>query len=426
MALFSKFFKRTEEAPRPELAGLLVERSIPPDLPGLAELTKDFDHFRAAERVAYADALAELHLAGVALPEPWKFSQDEVLPELVPHWLGEREPFFHRPFCDGLTLRVRIGDHRLTKAWAVLFETGMEEVLEQALHNLREKAKTAGFERLQSGIYRSAFQDPGAGAATLLLLPEFWGNLFPGQNHFLAIPTPEILLVAPQVLLPKLLEATTKIIGIQDQVLLATLLTFVEKKLVTANLQDPHPIAQPQRELRQLDLLQALRAQDADLDPAIAQPMPLGTLRNGQGRTLLYATWVEGSPIALPEVDLIAFVKADGEALGIYFRQTLPRIQEIRGTAIPMWGPRRSRFEGFPTEEQLERLEPFATAEQMKAMSQEQPGKTAPRPASPRPTTPAAANALNTSKAAQAAAATQAAALPANLRGASLGVQGDD
>ncbi len=420
MALFSKFFKRTEEGPRPELGSLLAERAIPLDLPGLQELTKDFDHFSSAERLAYADALAELYRAGVALPEPWKFSQYEVLPELVPHWLGEREPFFHRPFCDGLTLRVRIGDHRLTKAWAVLFESAMEDVLDQALHNLREKAKAAGFERLPSGIYRSLFKDPNVGSAAMLLLPEFWENLFPGQNHFLAVPNPDTLLVAPQVLLPKLLEATTKIIGSQEHVLLATLLTFVEKKLVTANLQDPHPIAQPQRELRQLDLLQALRNQDLDLDPATAHPMPLGTLRNSQGRTLTYATWVEGAPIALPEVDLIAFVKADGEALGIYFRQTLPRIQEIRGTALPMWGPRRSRFEGFPNEEQLGRLEIFATADKMKAMSQEEPGKTAPQPASPRPTTPAAANALNTSKAAQAAA------LPANLRGASLGVQGDE
>ena len=422
MALFSRFFKHTEEAPRPELGVLLAERSLPLDLPGLAELTKDFDHFSALERVAYLNAVAELFHAGVDLPEPWKFAQYEVLPELVPHWVGEREGFFHRPFCDGLTLRVRIGDHRLTKAWAVLFETDMNEILDQALHNLREKVKDAGFERLPSGIYQSAFHDPFVGPSALLLLPEFWDHLFPGQNHFLAIPTPGTLLVAPQVLLPKLLEATTKIISATDHVLLATLLTQVEKKLVVANMQDPHPIAQPQRELRQLDLLQALRAQDDELDPAVdgmARPMPLGTLRNSQGRTLTYVTWTEGSAIALPEVDLIAFVRADGEPLGIYFRPTLPRIHELRGTVITIWGPRRSRFDGFPTAEQLERLEIFATAEQMKAMGQDPAAK-----AAPRPTTPAAANALNTPGAAK--NTVQAAPpLPNNLRGASLGVQGD-
>lgn len=413
MALFSRFFKNAEEAPRPELGDLLAERSLPSDLPGLAELIKDFAHFNSQERVACLDAVAELHRAGVALPEPWKFAQYEVLPELVPHWLGDREAFFHRPFCEGLTLRVRIGDHRLTKAWAVLFETSMDEILDQALYNLHEKAKGASFDRLPSGIYQSAFRHPFAGPSALLLLPEFWDHLFPGQNHFLAVPTPDTLLVAPQVLLPKLLEATTKIIGTADRVLLATLLTQVEKKLVVANMQDPHPIAQPQRELRQLDLLQALRAQDGDLDPAVegmARPMQLGTLRNSQGRTMTYATWTEGSAIALPEVDLIAFVRADGEPLGIYFRPTLPRIHELRGTVIPIWGPRRSRFEGFPTAEQLGRLEVFATAEQMKAMGQDKAAKPAPKP-----TTPAAANALQTQN-----------ALPANLRGASLGVQGDD
>lgn len=423
MALFSRFFKHIDEAPRPELDALLAERSLPPDLTGLAELTRDFEHFSAIERVAYLDAVAELHQAGLALPEPWKFAQYEVLPELVPHWVGEREAFFHRPFCDGLTLRVRIGDHRLTSAWAVLFETSMEEVLDQALYNLREKAKDAGFDRLPSGIYQSNFHDPFVGSSALLLLPEFWEHLFPGQNHFLAIPTPETLLVAPQVLLPKLLEATTKIIGATEHVLLATLMTQVEKKLVPANMQDPHPIAQPQRELRQLDLLQALRAQDAALDPSLegmAKPMPLGTLRNSQGRTLTYATWIEGSPVALPEVDLLAFTKADGEPLGIYFRPTLPRIHELHSTAIPIWGPRRSRFDGFPTAEQLARLEVFATAEQMKAMGQQQTEK-----AALRPTTPAAANALNTPGSPQ--NLVQAAApLPKSLQGAILGVQGDD
>ena len=423
MALFSKFFKHTEEGPRPKLGDLLAERSLPADLPGLAELINDFEHFSASERIAYLDAVAELHHGGISLPEPWKFAQYEVLPELVPHWVGEREAFFHRPFCEGLTLRVRIGDHRLTKAWAVLFETGMDEILEQAQYNLHEKAKNVSFERQPSGIYQSTFTDPFVGAAALLLLPEFWDHLFPGQNHFMAIPTPDTLLVAPQVLLPKLLEATTKIISTANQVLLATLLTQVEKKLVVVNMQDPHPIAQPQRELRQLDLLQALRAQDPDLDPTVegmASPVPLGTLRNSQGRTLTYATWIEGSPIALPEVDLIAFVGANNEPLGIYFRPTLPRIHELRSKVIPIWGPRRSRFDGFPTAEQLGRLEVFATPEQMKTIGQDPAAN-----AALKPTTPAAANALNAAGSAK--PTLQAASpLPNNLRGAVLGVQGDD
>ena len=67
----------------------------------------------------------------------------------------------------------------------------------------------------------------------------------------------------------------------------------------------------------------------------------------------------------LPETDLVGFVTADGRPLGIYFRQTLPRISELRSTPVDIWGPRRLRYEGFPTAVQLARLEWFATPEQM-------------------------------------------------------------
>lgn len=434
MALFSNLFKRTEEAPRPALAALLSERALPADLPGLVELARDFEHFKTVERVAFADAIAEVHGAGQDLPEPWKFAQYDVLPELVPHWQGERDPFFHRPFCEGLTLRVRLGDRRLTKAWPALFEVSLDDILDQALHNLREKAKTATFERLPSGIYRSTFQDPHIGASSLILLPEFWGNIFPGQNHFVAVPNDSTLLVAPQVLLPKLVEAATKALETGKPMLLATLLQHIEKKLVTANLQDPHPIAQPQRELRQMDLLEALRAQDGDLDPAQAGPIQLGTLRNNQNRTSSYATWIEGGPVALPEVDLVAFVSAAGDPLGIYFRPTLPRIHEIKGVALELWGPRRLRYETFPNAEQLSRLEVFATAEQMKAMVQEgqkssssssssgSPGSPGSRSSQggPRPTPPTAAAAPN------APGLQGASPIPAHLRNAGLGIQNKD
>ena len=53
----------------------------------------------------------------------------------------------------------------------------------------------------------------------------------------------------------------------------------------------------------------------------------------------------------------------------------------MRGEGVAIWGPRRVRYEGFPTPEQLARLEQFATAEQMKAL-QAQPGA---RPGGRRP-----------------------------------------
>jgi hypothetical protein len=78
-----------------------------------------------------------------------------------------------------------------------------------------------------------------------------------------------------------------------------------------------------------------------------------------------------------------------------------------------MWGPRRVRYEGFPTPEQLARLEQFATAEQMKAL-QAQPGA---QPGA-RPAAPKAAAPTGTPFSAQGAAP-----LPKHLRGAGLGVQ---
>lgn len=107
----------------------------------------------------------------------------------------------------------------------------------------------------------------------------------------------------------------------------------------------------------------------------------------------------------------MAFSDRHGEPLGIFARQTLPRIQELRGEGVSIWGPRRVRYDGFPTSEQLSRLERFATAEQMKAL--QAPGgdrRAAPRPGSgPLP--------FNVQGAAP---------LPRHLQGAGLGVQGSD
>ena len=123
-----------------------------------------------------------------------------------------------------------------------------------------------------------------------------------------------------------------------------------------------------QRELKHLDLIEALRHQEQDLDPALGRPALVAMLKTNQGKPVTVASWLAGAPVLLPETDLIGFSSADGEPLGIFTRQSLPRIQELRGEAVAIWGPRRVRYEGFPTAEQLGRLERFATAEQMKSI----------------------------------------------------------
>jgi hypothetical protein len=115
----------------------------------------------------------------------------------------------------------------------------------------------------------------------------------------------------------------------------------------------------------------------------------------------------------LPETDLIGFTNGKGESLGIFARQTLPRIHELRAEAVAIWGPRRVRYAGFPNAEQLARLEQFATAEQMKAM--QTPAGAG--PAAPRPAAPKGAAPFN---------AQGAPPLPRHLQGAGLGVQDSD
>ncbi|WP_257306827.1 hypothetical protein [Geothrix campi] len=411
MGFFDRFRSRAEEAPLPGLAVLLEARGLSTDLPGLTALFPAFDaHRKPEEREAWADALAEVHRQGLPLPEPWIDAQDHLLPELVPTWQAEREGRWSRGFIDGLSQRIRVGEVVMPTAWLRIWDQPADDVLDLALEHLRLRSE-AGFVRLPSGIYRGPWRD-GADAARLLL-PEIWHGLFKDQHPFLAIPSAGTLLAAPQILLPKLIEEVGRSIQAGDPVLQLAVLERIGDKLVTARLQDPHPMSAPQKELKHLDLLEALRQQEKDLDPALGRPAPVLMLKTSQGKPLTMATWAAGAPVLLPETDLIAFADEEGAPLGICWRQSLPRINELRGEGVAIWGPRRVRYDGFPTPEQLARLEQFATAEQMKAL-QAQPGaQPGARPAAPKAAAPAGAP----------FSAQGAAPLPRHLRGAGLGVQ---
>jgi len=408
MGFFDRFLSRGAESPLPELGALLEARGVPPDLPGLAALVPAFElHRKADERERWAEAVAELHRQGLPLPAPWIDAQDHVLPELVPTWQAEREGRWSRSFIDGLSQRIRVGEMVLPAAWLVLWDQTADDVLEFSLDQLRHRSQ-GHFERLPSGIYRSPWRD-GLDAARLLL-PEVWEGLFREQNPFLAIPAADAFLATPQILLPKLMEEVGRIVQGGAKPLQLAVIERVGDKLMTARLQDPHPMSAPQKELKHMDLLAALRQQEQDLEPALGRPAGITMVKTGQGKPLTLASWVEGDPVLLPEADLIAFTSRSGEPLGIFTRQTLPRIHEIRGEAVDIWGPRRVRYEGFPTAEQLSRLEQFATPEQMKALQ----GPAGNRPAAPRPGPGAPFSAQG------------AAPLPHHLRGAGLGVQDPD
>ena len=411
MGFLAKLLNRPASAPLPGLEDLLQARGLNLDIPGLEGSREDFEHLRKApEREAWADAVKQLVDRKLPLPPPWLDAMDKLLPEMVPHWRAEREGLLFRPYAEGLCWRITLDGRTLPEAWLHIWGTTAHEVEERALDHLRERCEGALFERLPSGVYRCSKAD-GLQAARILHR-EAWEKLFPGQPIFLAVPTAEDLLVAPQVLLPKLVEEIGKALQSGRAHLLAVILQKVDEHLMVANLQDPHPIAQPQRELRQQDLMEGLKHQDEDLDPALGLPAAIGLIRTQQSRTLTVATWVEGRPVYLPETDLIAFISTGNRPLGVYWRQTLPRIPELKGSPVDVWGPRRIRFETFPTAEQLERLECFANAEQMAASVKGQGGGKA----APQASAPPEASGL----------AQGASPIPAHLRGLSLGSQGSE
>ncbi len=409
MAFLSRFFSRSQSAPLPTLEDLLQTRDVPGDLPGLEALIPDFEHHDAEGRERWADALAELHAAGQPLPPLWVDAQYDLLPQVVPTWKGERDGYYYKPFVEGLSLRILTGGQVMPAPWLELWGVGEGDVRERALEQLREKSKNHPFQRLASGIYQSDFQD-GLDASRILL-PELWKDLFPGQNTFLSVPTGAKLLVSPQVLLPKLVEAIDGALADPAERLFATIFQSVGGNIMPANLQDPHPIAQPQRELRQSDVLHAYRAQEAHLDPAQGAVGPVGMMRTQQGRAISYTLWNEGQTMLLPETDLIVFVTTKGKPLGLFVTKTLPRIPELKGTPVDIWGPRRVRYEGFPTEEQLGRLECLANAEQTLEILKTQEGARRPAPA-PSPV--------------KGQTSGGASPVPPHLRGISLGVQSKD
>ncbi len=407
MGFFDRFRSRADEAPLPGLNDLLEARGLPLDLPGLGDLVPGFEaHRKADEREAWVDALAELQAQGLPLPQPWIDAQDHLLPELVPAWVAEREGRWCRGFIEGLSQRIKVGETVMPAAWLKLWDQPADDVLELALNHLRHRSE-GGFERLPSGIYRGPWRD-GLDAARLLL-PELWHGLFKGQHPFLAIPAADTLLAAPQILLPKLMDEVGRSMQSGAPALQLAVMERIDDTLMTARLQDPHPMSAPQKELKHLDLLEALRQQERDLDPALGRPTAVAMVKTGQGKPLTMAAWSAGAPALLPETDIIAFSTAAGEPLGAYVRQTLPRIHELKGEVVAIWGPRRVRYEGFPTAEQLARLECFATAEQMKSL-QSGPGA---RPAAPRQTAPGGGGVSSQG----------APLLPRHLRGAGLAVQ---
>jgi len=418
MPLFSRFFSGSKEQNLPSLAELLETRGVPSEMPGIDDdFIQGFCTLKARERELVADAVASLFKQGIPLPMPWREAQHELLPQIVPTWQGERDPYYYHPCFDNLCKRILSGGKPVPPEWFVIWDISEDEVIDLAMDHLEEATRDKPFVRLPSGIYRSNFGD-GLDASRILL-PNCWNQLFPGQNTFVAMPKPDTLLVSPQVLLPKLAEAIGAAIKDADSdVLVATMYQWVDSKLMPASLQDPHPMIQPQREFRQLDIMAAYNAQTAELAKMqIGEPCPLGIIRTQQGRTLTMSSWIEGKPALVPDSDVVGFISSVGRPLGLYWRQTLPRLQRIKGTSVEIWGPRRLRFEEFPSADELEQLECLAPADvhaQIIGSGASRQSRSAQSRSQSQQSHAASASVSSNSP------------VPAHLRGLSLGVQSDD
>jgi hypothetical protein len=416
MSFLSRLFSPSSDQTLPSLAELLEARGVPQDLHGLdGDLLKGFDALKRDERDVAADAIASLHKKGLPLPPQWRDAQYELLPQIVPVWRGERDQFHYRPCFDNLCVRLLVGGSPAPPEYFTLWDIPEDDAMMVATDQLEALTKDKPFLRQTSGVYASDFGD-GLDSSRVLL-PHFWNRIFPGQNTFIAIPRQGLLLVAPQVLLPKLVEAIAAALKeAGPDTLAATMYQWVDGKIMPASLQEPHPMIQPQREFRQMDSMAAYGAQAAHLaEMGIGEPCPLGMVRTQQGRTLTLATWVQGGTVLVPDSDLVGFVSSGGRPLGLYWRQTLPRLQRMKGAGVDVWGPRRMAFHDFPTKEELDQLELFAPPE-AQAQVMGLGGR-------PDPSGQGAAAQARPQQQPTAASVSSSSPVPAHLRGLSLGTQ---
>lgn len=391
MGFLDSLFKRTQAPALPGLEALLEAEGVASPSPEMIQHREEFEHLQDSDaREAWAKAAVQLQRHGWAFPPLFEDLQGRLTLQLVSTWQGEREPFWKKRFIDGLSLRLLVDGAPVRPEWLDLWGRDEEEVLDQAFAELRKDIDRP-WERLASGIYRSPWQD-GQDAARLLL-PEAYQTLFADQTTFLAAPHAGVIFAAPQPMLPKLMEAVQGALN-QAPLLMAGLLQRIDSTLTPARLQDPHPMAGLQRELKQLDLLEAMKAQVEDLDPGLGLAAHAGLLR-AKERTFTLATWPEqDAPVLIPEVDLLLMVTRQGQPKGLYARTSLPRISRLKPESVAIWGPRRLRFEGFPTDEELGRLDCLANAEQSMALMGVKSQAPAPAPAPTAP--PAAKNMLST------------------------------
>lgn len=325
--------------------------------------------------------------ASVALP--WAVTAPEALPDtflaaaprLLPRmrsraWLAlddlEREvrgfprsPVPYREIADDLVAEVadRSGvsvDEAQLARWGASFD----EALEAALDNLGTAAGSGGFARTadgETGVWAAAWND-GADAARILL-PEVLGTLDLQGTPVALVPTDAAFIVG-DLAQPRGLQALVTLAeaALRSRRSVPVSGTFLTLRDGAWTKWEGDRYAVTPDVIRRLREPLALRlhARQKFLLEQRGDGLAVPEVREVRfpDCNRLECTWTEGGPTALPGVEAVTLVRADGTRLGEVPWDRLARVLGARLAPLGLQ-PERYRVEEFPSEEDLALLRPI-------------------------------------------------------------------
>lgn len=319
--------------------------------------------------------------------EQWALKPPETLPEtflaatprLLPRvrnaaWLAlddlerqvrgfPRSPVPHRVVAGDLVAEVAWNGHAVDEAALARWGAGFDEALQAALDNLGALsgggfAETADGER---GAWAAAWNDGSDGAR--VLLPELLGTLGLEGTAVAVVPTDGAFIVA-DLARPRGLQTLVRLAeaAVRSRKAVPVSATFlVLQDGAWAPWEGDRYAATPDvmRRLRETLALRLHARQKFLLEKRSAgTAVPEVREVRFPDCNRLECTWTEGPPTALPAVEAVTLVRADGTRLG---EVPWDRLRRVLGGRLAPLGlqPERYLAEAFPSAEDLAALRPI-------------------------------------------------------------------
>lgn len=319
--------------------------------------------------------------------EQWALKPPETLPEsflaatprLLPRvrnaaWLAlddlerqvrgfPRSPVPHRVVAGDLVAEVAWNGHAVDEATLARWGAGFDEALHAALDNLGALsgggfAETADGER---GAWAAAWNDGSDGAR--VLLPELLGTLGLEGTAVAVVPTDGAFIVA-DLARPRGLQTLVRLAeaAVRSRKAVPVSATFlVRQDGAWAPWEGDRYAATPDvmRRLRETLALRLHARQKFLLEKRSAgTAVPEVREVRFPDCNRLECTWTEGPPTALPAVEAVTLVRADGTRLG---EVPWDRLRRVLGDRLAPLGlqPERYLAEAFPSAEDLAALRPI-------------------------------------------------------------------